>query len=155
MKSFLFLLYAFMYLMISSSVALGECVYAVLVSVAATGLTLTASRLAGIDQHFRFAWTIRFFQPTVGIVREMWPLTVALAKALRRRRRIAATITRRAFDPGEGSSALDQGRRALVTVAISLSPASLVLERDVDCRDLTVASVAVSEPAMADQRWPL
>lgn len=155
MKLCLFLVYAIIYLMISSSVAFGECVYAVLVSIVATGLTLTASRLAGIDQGFRPAWAVRFFQPIIGIVREMWPLTVALAKALRRRRRIAATITRRAFDPGESIIALDQGRRALVTVAISLSPASLVLERDVDCRSLTVASVAVSEPAIADQRWPL
>lgn len=155
MKLFLIALYAIIYLMISGSVAFEECIYAILVSIAATGLTVTASRLAGINQHFRSNWAARFFRPTVDIVREIWPLTVALATALRRRRRIAATITRRAFDPGESSIALDQGRRALVTVAISLSPASLVLERDVDCRSLTIASVAVSEPGTVDQRWPL
>ncbi|RYY15850.1 MAG: hypothetical protein EON55_05540 [Alphaproteobacteria bacterium] len=141
--------------MVSSSVAVGELVYAVLVSIVATGLTLTASRLAGINQDFRPAWAARFFKPAVGIVRETWPLTMALAAALRRRRRITAAITRRTFDPGESGSALDQGRRALVTVAISLSPASLVLERDVDCRTLTIASIAVSEPAIVDRRWPL
>lgn len=80
---------------------------------------------------------------------------MALAQARRHRRRVAAIVTCRAFDPGASSNALDYGRRALVTVAISLSPASLVLKRDVDCRNLTIASVAVSEPAITDQLWPL
>lgn len=155
MKFSLLVFYAIIYLMVSSSVAFGECIYAALVSTVATGLTVTASRMAGINQHFRLGWITRFIRPTFGIVFEMWPLTVALATSLCRRRRIVADINRRSFEPGESDSALDRGRRALVTVAISLSPASLVLERDVDCRELTIASVAVGEPATPDRRWPL
>lgn len=155
MKVFLPLFYLVIYLTISSSVAPEEWIYAALIAGLATGLVLAIRRMAGVDQRFRPGWAVRLVRPTAAVVCEVWPLTVALGRALGRRRRVGATLARRAFDPGESDGALGRGRRALVTIAISMSPASLVLERDVDCRELTIASVGVAEPGTADRRWPL
>ena len=145
-----------MYLLVSGSFAGGELLYAAGVATGATILTVATMRIAGMNQHLRFAWGARLLRPLIEVVSQLWPLTMALVGALRQRRRVVASLDRRTFDPGESERAEDRGRRALVTLAISISPATLVLERDVDRRELTIARVGIAATAPApDDRWPI
>ena len=148
---------ALAYLAFSGAASLGEAIFAIVAGVLATFATLAVMRLADMQEIVEARWLTRLARPLLDVVIEVVPLTAALCVALARRERLAAATETRDFEPGSAEDPRDRGRRALVTIAISLAPARLVIDSDVDAREIRTCRIGVKAMAKVpeDRRWPL
>ena len=157
LAALLFVVFALAYVAFSGSVSVGEAVVAGVAAAIATCGTLALMRLADMQEVVEGRWLIRLARPFLDMAIEVVPLTWALLTALSRRERLVAATETRSFDPGKAENPRDRGRRGLVTIAISLAPARLVIDSDVDAREIRTCRIGVREqpPVPKDLRWPL
>lgn len=157
LAALLFLVFAFSYVAFSGSVSGGEVIVAGVAALLATCCTLALMRLADMQEIVEARWLFRLGRPFLDMAIEVVPLAWALLKALARRERLAAETETRSFDPGKAENPRDRGRRGLVAIAISLAPARLVIDSDVDAREIRTCRIGVREqPSIPkDPRWPL
>ena len=116
-----------------------------------------AVRLAGVRQWLEAKWLVRLGKPAMDVVIQIVPLSGTLVASVASGRNLCATLSERRFDPGEDEDPVAAGRRALVAVGLSIAPASLICERDLDCGELTVAAIGLKPPPEngVDPCWPL
>ena len=153
----LFVLFALAYVAFSGSVSTGETIVAGFGALLATCGTLALMRLADMQEVVEGRWLIRLGRPLSDMAFEVVPLTWTLLGTLYRRERLVAETETRSFDPGKAENRRDRGRRGLVTIAISLAPARLVINSDVDAREIRTCRIGVkAQPSVPrDLRWPL
>ena len=153
----LFVLFALAFLAFSGEISFGEMIVAIIAATLATFGTLALMQLADMQEIVEGRWLVRLARPILDMAVEVVPLTRTLFVALFRRRRLTAETETRRFDPGAADNPRDRGRRALVTIAISLAPARLVIDSDVDAREIRTCRIGVKAqpPVPDDLRWPL
>lgn len=145
------------YFAVTGIVGPGEFAYAALASVLSAYGALVIFRLADMEERVRIGWLLKLSRSAANVVLEVWPMTRSLFSALLRGDKLRSRDEAWPFDPGGSEDPDDRGRRALVTLGISLAPARLVVNEDVDDGRLDIASIAVApkDPDRIDRRWPL
>ena len=153
----LFVVFSLAYVAFSGSVSIGEAIVAGVAATLATCGTLALMRFADMQEVVEARWLPRLARPLLDMAIEIVPLAWTLLTAVSRRERLTALTETRSFDPGRAENPRDRGRRALVTIAISLAPARLVIDSDVDAREIRTCRIGVKErpPVPDDPRWPL